>query len=53
MSGGERWTTFSKTVAEKAKEYAAQKCQVAITLDMYERGPLVAEITTASQVNPA
>lgn len=47
MSHGERWTTFSKTVAQKAKEYATQKCQVAITLDMYERGPLVAEIGPA------
>lgn len=46
-SGGERWTTFSKSVAEKAKELATQKCQVAITLDMYERGPLVAMIAQA------
>lgn len=47
MSGGERWTTFSTTVAEKAKEYATKKCQVAITLDMHDRGPLVAEIKPA------
>ncbi len=44
---GESWITFSETVAKNASDFAKKGVHLAIALDMYPRGPLVAGVKPA------